>query len=185
MSARDSVTTWIHQLKEGDHAGAQKLLERYLQQMVALARKRLQRKPGLDGYDEDVALSAFKSLCLGAEGGRFSRLFDRDDLWRLLVVLTTRRAIDYLRKLRPEAQGEELEVVQALSTEPTPALVAELAEEYQHLLDSLPEASLRRIALWRLEGYTNDEIAAKLGCLRRTVERKVQRIRSLWKERVS
>jgi hypothetical protein len=31
-----------------------------------------------------------------------------------------------------------------------------------------------------MEGYTNDEIAAKLGCALRSVERKLKVIRSLW-----
>ena len=31
-----------------------------------------------------------------------------------------------------------------------------------------------------MEGYTNEEIAARLDCVPRTVERKVRRIRLLW-----
>jgi hypothetical protein len=44
--------------------------------------------------EEDVALSAFDSFCRGAEQGRFPQLSDRDDLWRLLFVITERKAID-------------------------------------------------------------------------------------------
>ena len=32
----------------------------------------------------------------------------------------------------------------------------------------------------RVEGYTNDEIASKLGCTRRTVQRRLNLIRDLW-----
>jgi DNA-directed RNA polymerase specialized sigma24 family protein len=32
----------------------------------------------------------------------------------------------------------------------------------------------------RLEGYSNDEIAARLGCVTRTVERKLDLIRKVW-----
>jgi RNA polymerase sigma factor (sigma-70 family) len=185
MSSAESVTRWINQIKEGDRAGVQKLLERYFHRVIGLARKTLLARPGLAAYEEDVALSAFKSLCLGAEAGQFSQLLDRDDLWRLLVVITTRKAIDYLRKIKPQVNDEEPDMEQFLSTEPTPELIVELAEEYQHLLDSLPESELRAIALWKLEGYTDGEIATRLGCVRRTVERKLNRIRGLWKERVS
>jgi DNA-directed RNA polymerase specialized sigma24 family protein len=184
VSSSESVTRWINQIKDGDRAGVQKLLERYFNRLVGLARKTLRARPGLAAYDEDVALSAFKSLCLGAEAGRFPRLFDRGDLWRLLVVLTTRRAIDYMRRIKLGAGDEELDVEQVLSTEPSPDLAVELAEEFQHLLDGLPEAELRSVALWKLEGFTDGEIATRLGCVRRTVERKVRRIRSLWKGRV-
>jgi RNA polymerase sigma factor (sigma-70 family) len=183
MSATESVTRWINQIKAGDRAGVQHLLERYFQRLVGLAGKNLQIKPGLGGYKEDVALSAFWSLCRGAEAGKFSRLFDRDDLWRLLFTITTRKAIDYMRRITPEAATGELDITQVLSTDPTPELVAELTEEYDRLLATLPD-DLRRIALLRVEGYTNDEIAEILGCVRRTVERKLERIRSLWTKRM-
>ena len=34
--------------------------------------------------------------------------------------------------------------------------------------------------LWKMEGYTVEEIAEKLGCVQRTVERKLRVIRGLW-----
>jgi DNA-directed RNA polymerase specialized sigma24 family protein len=39
---------------------------------------------------------------------------------------------------------------------------------------------LQDVATWKLEGYTNDEIAARLGCVTSTVERKLARIRTMW-----
>jgi len=56
-----------------------------------------------------------------------------------------------------------------------------MADECRRLLDTLPDAELRQIALWKVEGYTNEEIAARLDCVPRTIERKVSRIRLLWK----
>jgi hypothetical protein len=46
---------------------------------------------------EDVALSAFDSFCRNAEEGRFPHLDDRDNLWRLLVVITARKASKLVR----------------------------------------------------------------------------------------
>ena len=60
-----------------------------------------------------------------------------------------------------------------------------MAEDYQRLLGRLDEAELRSVALWKVEGYTNEEIAEKLGCVVRSVERKLQRIRILWAEAVA
>ncbi len=181
MSA-DPITLWISQLKEGRHDAVQQLLERYFGRLVQLARARLHARPGLAPYDEDVALSAFKSVCLGAERGRFPQLLDRGDLWRLLALLTIRKAIDLQRRRRPEyaAGAEDLE--QLLSREPPPELAAEVAEEYRRLLDRLDDPQLQAVARWKVEGYSNEEIASRLGCVVRSVERKLQRIRILWGE---
>jgi DNA-directed RNA polymerase specialized sigma24 family protein len=53
------------------------------------------------------------------------------------------------------------------------------------LLDQLPDEMLRQVALLTLEGYQPKEIAEKLGCVRRTVERKLERIRDIWDENAS
>jgi RNA polymerase sigma factor (sigma-70 family) len=182
MSATDAVTLWISQVKEGDRSAVRRLLEHYFQRLVQLARARLQERPGLADYDEDVALSAFKSLCPGAERGRFPQLEDRDDLWRLLAVLTIREAIDLQRRQRPEETVGADDLVAFLSREPAPELAAEVADEYGRLLDRLGDAELRSVALWKVEGLTNEEIAGRLGCVVRSVERKLHRIRLLWAE---
>src|SRR5262249_11980304 len=57
--------------------------------------------------------------------------------------------------------------------EPTPELAAQFVEEFQRLMEQLEDPSLRRVAALKLEGYTNDEIAARLGCVTSTVERKL------------
>ena len=93
----------------------------------------------------------------------------------------SRRAIDLIRRHRPGEVPGDAEVTQLLSREPTPEEAAELADECRRLLDSLQEPELRQIALWKVEGYTHEEIAARLDCVPRTIERKVSRIRLLWK----
>jgi transcriptional antiterminator len=55
-----------------------------------------------------------------------------------------------------------------------------VAEEYRRLLDLLGDESLQQVAVWKMEGSSNDEIAEKLSCSRRTVARKLEAIRSLW-----
>lgn len=42
------------------------------------------------------------------------------------------------------------------------------------------EPFLRQIAVWKMEGFTNEEIGAKMGRSRATVERKLVLIRALW-----
>ena len=67
----------------------------------------------------------------------------------------------------------------------TPDFAVQVAEEYQLLLAGLEDDTLRSIAVWKLEGYTNEEIAGKLDCSVATVERKLRRIRNAWEPRYS
>src|SRR5262249_15132458 len=143
MCATDPVTDWITQLKDGDRAAVGPLLERYFGRLVQLARARLQALPGLASADEDVALSAFKSLCLGAEGGRFPALDDRGALWRLPALLPARKAIDLHRRQRARGIAGEVDLERLVSREPPPELAAELAEEYRRLLDRLDDPQLQ------------------------------------------
>src|SRR5207249_5229718 len=93
MAAADSVSHWLSLLQsDGDAAAAQRLWERYFHRLVGLARDKLQGQPRRAADEEDVALSAFASFCRGAEEGRFPQLHDRDNIWRLLVTITARKA---------------------------------------------------------------------------------------------
>jgi DNA-directed RNA polymerase specialized sigma24 family protein len=196
MTSSRSVTQLLGQLKAGDHAAAGPLWERYRRQLLRLARKRLQGSPRRAADEEDVALSAFFSFCRGAERGQFQELLDRDDLEQLLLVITTRKALRQLNYERRQKRGggqaepgAEAEGPLALEQIPArefpPELAAQMAEECQRLLDGLGDPQLRLIALWKLEGDTADEIAAKLGRAPRTIERKLQRIRSLWEKEIA
>src|SRR5580700_9424491 len=105
MSSDDgSVSRWLAPLQEGDPAAAQQLWERYFQRLVELARKRLRDGPRREAA-EDVALSAFDSFCRSAAKGRFPQLSDRDGLWRLLVVITARKAARHIRDTRRQKRG--------------------------------------------------------------------------------
>ena len=187
MSSSGSITRWIDQLQAGDLAAAQPLWERYFHLLVELARRKLGAKPRA-ADEEDVALSAFDSFCRGLKHGRFPELQDRDNLWKLLVVLTARKACHLLRDEQRLKRGGgqtagadgELELVP--SQEPSPEFAAELSENCQRLLDRLGDADLRRIALSKMEGYTSEEIAGQMSCAPRTVERKLRLIRNLWEK---
>ncbi len=198
MSPEDSVAHWIRQLQAGDRGAVQQLWERYFHRLVGLAHKKLRQTSRRVADEEDVALSAFDSFCRGAERGRFPLLQDRNSLWPLLVVITARKAADLIQHQRrqkrggglvlgesalmnPGAEGEQDGGIgEVLGTEPTPAFAAQVADEVERLLERLGDADLQAIARWKMEGYTNDEIAEKLQCVPRTVERKLRTIRSIW-----
>jgi DNA-directed RNA polymerase specialized sigma24 family protein len=191
VSSPESITHWLGQLQAGDHAAAQKLWERYFHRLVGMARVRLQGTPRRAADEEDVALSAFNSFCRGAEQGRFPQLADREDLWRLLVILTERKAIGLARHEHRQKRGGAAtthgadvpaDVDEIAGREPTPEFAAEVAEEYRRVLEALDSDELRSIAVWKMEGDTTEEIATRLGRAPRTVERKLHLIRPLWEE---
>src|ERR1700741_4900225 len=105
MGPEASVTHWIDLLKAGERDAAQTLWERDFRLLVARARSALGAAPRRARDEEDVALSVFDSFCRGAEQGRFPRLDDRNDLWRLLVVLTARKAAHLARDERRQKRG--------------------------------------------------------------------------------
>jgi DNA-directed RNA polymerase specialized sigma24 family protein len=190
MAADGSVTRWIDTLKAGDRDAAQALWNAYFQRLVVLARARLRGTARRAADEEDVALSAFDSFFRGVERGRFPRLNDRDDLWRLLFVITVRKASNLAKFEGRQARGSgrvwplsalaEPGAAEAIGNEPSPELAAQVADECRRLLARLPSDALREIALWKMEGFTNEEIAAQLGCVRFTIDRKLRTIRQIW-----
>jgi DNA-directed RNA polymerase specialized sigma24 family protein len=198
MSDAETVSLWLEQLCAGDPAAAQPLWDRYFQRLVTLARGRLAARLRRAADEEDVALSAFDSFCRGAAAGRFPRLADRHNLWALLVTITERKAMAVAdRETAKKRGGGEVRgdsvfagadestargLDRVAAPEPTPAFAAEVAEECERLLALLDvrEPGLRSIALWKLEGHSNEEIAAKAGKSLATVERKLAVIRTLW-----
>jgi DNA-directed RNA polymerase specialized sigma24 family protein len=189
-SSDGSITHLIGLLKEGDRAAAQPLWDAYFTRIVALARAKLRGAARRSADEEDVALSAFDSFCRRAEQGQFPRLDDRDDLWQLLFVLTIRKAIDLARYEGRAARGggrvhtladlSGVDIDETLGREPAPALAAQMAEEFDRLAARLTDESLRNVMLWKMDGWTNREIAWRLGCSEKTVERKLRSIRKLW-----
>jgi DNA-directed RNA polymerase specialized sigma24 family protein len=199
MSPSDgSVSHWLGPLQEGDPDAVQRLWERYFQRLIELARKKLRALPHREAA-EDVALSAFDSFCRGAGRGRFPQLADRENLWRLLVVITARKAARYKRDANRQKRGGqcvsigegphdadlETYVDQVVDREPTPEFAAQAADECRHLMRLLGDPELESIALLRMEGYTVEEIGERLDFVPRTIKRKLRLIRSLWEQELT
>jgi RNA polymerase sigma factor (sigma-70 family) len=138
----------------------------------------------------------YKSFCLRQRRGDFD-LANRDELWKLLVQITLRktrntanRHLQAKRDVRRDASGNAAPaddfddpaglLNQLDMDEPTPAEAALLNEALEQRFQALSEPALRLIAQKKLEGYTNQEIAQELQCTVRSVERKLERIRTYW-----
>jgi DNA-directed RNA polymerase specialized sigma24 family protein len=195
-----SITWWTGQLKEGDLEAAEPLWKCYFDQLVRLAHSKLPSnlRAGDAGDEEDAALSAFDSFCQGAAAGRYPKLKHRQDVWRLLVAITARKVADQIRHARRLKRGGGRVLDEAAlegadpdhrrwgldqlpGNDPAPDFVALVAEQHERLLDILGNETLRSVAVWKLDGHTNREIARKLGCCERTVAYKLKLIRLIWK----
>jgi DNA-directed RNA polymerase specialized sigma24 family protein len=159
--------------------------------MIGLARKKLAEMPRRAIDEEDVVQSAFLSFCQRAEQGQFPDLADRDSLWALLAVITARKAVNQVvRHGRAKRGGMPAAAERAVGTldsepslseiigrEPTPEFAALMIDQVERAMDLLEDPALRAIAIGKLEGRTNAEIAQQLQCSLSAVERKLRLIR--------
>jgi RNA polymerase sigma factor (sigma-70 family) len=194
MSPSDvSVTNWLRKLESGHDQAAQQLWDVFFKRLVLLAQERMRNCPQGIADAEDIALSAFASFCRGVENQRFPDLSDRNGLWRLLVSITLRKLLHVIRDQNRQKRGGDFRRVesnydsddgpstvdQILAREPTPEMAAQLAEQYDRWIKALECEELMRITQWKLEGFTNNEIAEKSGFTTRTIERKLNLIRKI------
>lgn len=185
-----SITEWLDQARDGVEAGRQQLWARYYERLVRRARTRLSAKDRRVADEEDVALLAFAAFFRALDEGRLTELENRDDFWRVLVAIADNKANDQIRHQRRMKRGagqvrghsgfvgesgDQFEQV----PDPSPEFAEEFGLVCHELLASLRE-DLRRIAIWKLEGYTNKEISNRLGCVEEAVRRKVVLIRKEW-----
>ena len=102
--------------------------------------------------------------------------------------MTERKAIDLIQHegrekrdwRRNQEAGASSAQIDLEGREPDPAFAVQIAEELQNRLELLADDELRAIAVRKMEGCTNQEIAAAMGCSLVTVERRLRLIRREW-----
>lgn len=189
-----SVTAWIDQLANGNQQAAEQLWQHISERLQEFAREKLDSQMRRRYDENDAANSAFHSLCRGLANGHLAAE-NRDALWGLLAVITSRKISEQRRYLNREKRGggavrgesgfDELNAagINAIGgDEPTPDVIAEVSESCNQLVNTLPEETMKKIVLLKFHGSTNGEIANELNCTRRTIERKLERIRRIWVE---
>jgi DNA-directed RNA polymerase specialized sigma24 family protein len=192
----DSVTRWIRDLQAGDQGeSARRLWDRYFEHLARLAQSWLQSAARGVADGEDVALDALDSFCRGVAEGRFPELASRNELWKLLFTITARKAANQRRHERQLKRGggrlvaaadlgggasENDAIAQVPANDLGPEFTATVVDEIRRLFGSLDAASSRVVALLRMEGFSNEEIASSLDCSLRSVERTMQSIRDAW-----
>ena len=198
MTQDGSVTTWIGQLREGEEHALAQLHARYWPWLVNLARQKLKGARLRVADEEDIAQQAFWSFYNSFQAGGAPRLASRHDLLALLTTITACKAINQLkheRGVQKRGGAARETLAESFSTddddtwgldafaaaERTPYEEALLKDSYQHFIAGLPER-LQEFAELHLAGCTNREIAERMGCVERTVERKLALALARWQE---
>lgn len=189
-----SVTLLIHQLKQQDPDAAREIWQRYFERLIPLAKAKLNTFSQHQD-EEDILLSVFDRFFQAAGSNRFRKLDDRDDLWRLLLMLTDHKVTDEYRKTQAQKRGggkvrnasdvsdfDINQVKQIAERDPTPEYLVSFNETLARALQRLDAGGTREVAILRLEGYQNREIAEQLGVSLASVERKLRVIREVWEE---
>jgi DNA-directed RNA polymerase specialized sigma24 family protein len=189
-----SVTQLFALVGQGDEDAAAALWERFVPRLLGLARRTLASHPRLNGFADDVVQSVFASFFAQAQAGQFV-LDHRDDVWNLLGVMTVRKARQALRREMADKRGggqilneagpsSESGSPPTLDSVPASQLGPEFDFLAEEMLANLPD-ELRTVAVLRLMGHTNPEIATHLDWTLRKVERKLQLIRLRWEKEFS
>jgi hypothetical protein len=194
MSSRGSVSRLIDALP--DEVAECKLNDLYFNRLVGLARKKLGAASKRVADEYDVANEVLDCLFRGARQGNFPFLRHRDDLWRLMVKLTGYKSANQIKylstQMRVPANGLRGDsgfegdggINGVVGKNPDPPTVVTLKEGFHKLLEVLDDKLLQQIAILKMDGYTNVEIAEQLGWSRATIDLKLKLIRTKWRARL-
>jgi DNA-directed RNA polymerase specialized sigma24 family protein len=197
MSEYGSVTLCVQNLRSPDcrerDEAARLIWERFSARLQSLVRRHLDNRIRRREDEQDILQSMYASFCLGQLEGKASPS-SREELWKLLVRITMCKIVNTahrhhaarrdVRRERPQARDPNLAcslfprwmLDHVDRSKPSQEEVVIVLEEVDRILQSLPE-DLRRIVLWKLDGYTNADIARMIGLTVRSVELKMQLIR--------
>ncbi len=136
---------------------------------------------------EDVVQSVFRTFFSRMKNDQFE-IHAEDDLFKLLVRITVHKTLrqiahhkaakrDPSQEMGQGSDANEM-LMQAMAAEPTPETVVTFMDHLENFLGQLPEQD-RQILEMRLQGYSTEEIAGKLGSYDRKIRRVLERIRTL------
>lgn len=189
-----SVTGWINQLSKGDEEAAEKLWRHVSARLQEFARQKLDPNTRRSYDDNDAANSAFHSLCRGLTDGRLEAE-NRDALWGLLAVITSRKISAQRRYLNRQKRGGgdvrgesgfgefgSRGINEVNGADEAPDVVVEVSESCDQLLQAIPDETMKQIVLLKFDGWKNAEVAEQLNRSERTIQRKLERVRRIWIE---
>ena len=187
MSDSPAEPSPLEALQAGDEDAARQLFDRYAEQLILLARKRISQRLASRIDAEDIVQSVFRTFFHRAKQGQF-HLEEPDDVVKLLARITahkTFRQIAFHRRAKRDAgqetaQGDDAQdlLMKLMMAEPSPEEATAFLDQLQHFFAKLADEE-RRILELRMEGYNNVEIAQRLGISDRKIRRLMERVREL------
>ncbi len=202
-AAPNDISLLIRRIEAGDAESASELWKYCFTRLHAYCQRKLPSNLCRILDEEDLALSAFKSFCLGAQDGKFGPIDGRDEFWKLMYCIAARKArvsVRYQQALKRgggQVRGESVfldgtspyqnsesaarGIEQVAQENACPVSIEAFLTDCEELFEQLDTNELRMIAMMRVEGYSVDEIADRIGCAKRSVERRLNLIRQIWK----
>jgi RNA polymerase sigma factor (sigma-70 family) len=187
MSESSESRRLLDRWQAGDEKAAQQLFDRYADRLLALARRRISQRLASRVDPEDVVQSVFRTFFARAREGKF-HVEEQDDLAKLLVRITvhkTLRQVEFHKAAKRDPglearQGNQAQdrLLDVLDNEPTPQTAIAFLDLLEHFLSQL-RPDERQILEMRLQGYSNADIATKLGIYDRKIRRVIERVRGL------
>jgi RNA polymerase sigma-70 factor (ECF subfamily) len=174
--------------RSGDQDAARQIADRYFGRLLLLARRRISQRLASRVDPEDIVQSALRTFLMRVKEGQF--VFQKqDDLGKLLLRITLHKTLRQVAfhkaaKRDPNAETSQsshhnAQLMAVLDNEPTPEAAAAFHDQLERFLSKLDPQTAQIIRM-RLEGYTNDEIARKLGLkYDRKIRRAIERVRDL------
>jgi RNA polymerase sigma-70 factor (ECF subfamily) len=147
-------TALVSAIRSGDQGAMAALYDRYSSIVYSVALRVL----GDTGAAEDILQDVFMQLWRNP--GSFDS--SRGSLGAWLAVISRNRAIDALRRRRPESDVDDV-VVSVAPDLAAEADRARVAEKVRGLLGTMPVPQRAALEMAYFEGLTHTEIAAKTG----------------------
>jgi len=144
----------VSAIRSGDQNAMASLYDRYSPIVYSVALRVLGDTRAAEDIQQDVFMQLWRNP------GAFDA--SRGNLGAWLAVITRNRAIDALRKRRPETDPEDV----VLSVVPDMAGEADrsrVAEKVRGVLGAMPASQRSALEMAYFEGMTHTEIAAKTG----------------------
>lgn len=196
MNEITDFDAWMSAVRRGDSVSTTQLWEAYFERISRAVSGRLTTQGRRFEDQEDVAVSALRTFIRRASLGNFTELDDADQLWKLLLTISIRKANDYRKRSMAQRRGgQNLILGQDSATDSgAPAAIDRAAgrnydapdadiratEFFDVVMKQMPDDSTRDVVLLHLQGADTETIAEMQKCSERTVQRRMKVAVELW-----